>query len=405
MMKIFDFNKTKAVIKDRDALLKEAALEGKTIAETIASDYAESFHMTEEDGLKLVEDMNACAAEYRMEVTKAETLLPEEYLQEKIDAIKADEAFTLYQKYCALAGIFETLTSVNRAAATKEAYELALEEAKQSVTLKPEEEVTEADLDELTDLIVSTGSICLLAVPEDLKKLVTDAIEGGKSEEAPEINKEDLALLDAYCIYKAIKSGRLVPEPEWKDADSLVLLRALVFRATAEQDVESIIKEVADGKMTWEKAEQLIQKISSVVLFVLTVAVLTFAAAGSIAAFLSLSSVVGIVSSLLLFGALLATLYALYRGFDYIDDWMTEVAAPAIARESVKAAKKVSAFAKECKEKYESRKDKTKAAPETTGEEADADAEVIQIEIHAGEETEESKAEPEQTEPSEPDFA
>lgn len=402
-MKIFDFNKTKSVIKDRDALLKEAALEGKTIAETIASDYAKSFHMTEEDGLQLVEDMNACAAEYRMEVTKAETLLPEEYLQEKIDAVKADEAFTLYQKYCALAGIFETLTSVNRAVATKEAYELALEEAKQSVTLKNEEEVNEADLDELTDLILSTGSICLLAVPEDLKKLVTDAIEGGKSEEAPEINKEDLALLDAYCIYKAIKSGKLVSEPEWKDADSLVLLRALVFRATAEQDVESIIKEVADGKMTWEKAEQLIQKISSVVLFVLTVAVLTVSAAGSIAAFLSLASVVNVFGALLLFGALTATLYALYKGFDYIDDWMSEVAAPAIARASVKAGKKAAAFAKECRAKYEDRKNKTKAAPETTGEETEEAVEPAQEEAVAT--PIEQKDETEHNEPSEPDFA
>ena len=140
-MKIFDFNKAKSVVKDRDALLKTAAQEGKTIAETIASDYAAAFEMSEEDGLKLVEDMNACAAEYRMETRKADALLPEEYLQEKIDSIKADDSYTLYQKYCALAGIARTLDCAGSAGcgeADREALEQARKEAQESLVLKPE---------------------------------------------------------------------------------------------------------------------------------------------------------------------------------------------------------------------------------------------------------------------------
>lgn len=380
-MKIFDFNKAKSVVKDRDALLKTAAQEGKTIAETIASDYAAAFEMSEEDGLKLVEDMNACAAEYRMETRKADALLPEEYLQEKIDSIKADDSYTLYQKYCALAGIAKTLDCAGSAGcgeADREALEQALKDAQEGLVLKPEEAVTQADLDELAEHIISSGSICLLAVPEELKKLVTDAIDGEAGTDTPEFNKEDLALLDAYCIYKAIKSGRLIPEPEWKDADSLVLLRAIVFRATAQQDMESIIKEVANGRITWEKAEQLIEKISAVVLLALTTIALILAAAGSAAAFISLASYISTTAAVLLFITLLVTLFALYKGFDYLDDWMVNSASPIIARASIKAAKKAQAFAKNCREKWNEWTDRQKkeaapAADESPAKETAAD--------------------------------
>ncbi len=374
MMKIFDFNKAKSVIKDRDTLLKTAAQEGKTIAEIIASDYADAFGMSEEDGLKLVEDMNACAAEYRMETRKADALLPEEYLQKRINSIQADESYTLYQKYCALAGIAKTLDCANHmnlSETGREALEQSLMDAQQSLVLKPEEEVSQTDLDELTEYIISSGSICLLAVPEELKKLVTDAIDGESGSEAPQFDKEDLALLDAYCIYKAIKSGRLIPEPEWKDADSLVLLRAIVFRATAQQDMESIIKEVASGRMTWDKAEQLITKISSVVLLALTTIALILAAAGSAAAFISLASYISTAAAVALFVTLLVTLFALYKGFDYLDDWMVNSASPAIARAGIRAARQAQTLARNCREKFDDwnhrRKDTAPGADAASG--------------------------------------
>lgn len=341
-------------MKDRDALLKRASEEELSLSDVIASDYAKTFELTEEDGVKLVEDMTACAAEYRMEVSKAETLLPEEYLQEKIDAVKADESASLYQKYCVLSGIFEILTSANHAAAEGCGIEEAVEQAKQTVTLKSENEVTEADLDSLAELILSSGSICLLAVPEEYRTVVTDAIDADAGSKASGFDKTDLALLDAYCVYKGIKTGILTPEPEWKDADSLVLLRALVFRATAEQDVEAIVHEVADGKMTWEKAEELLQRICSVLLFGLTISVMLLAAAGSAAAFISLSSVMNVGVVLLLFGSLVGVMYGLYRGFDHVEEWMTEVAAPALASAGIRTAKKANELAKEGRLAFES---------------------------------------------------